>query len=378
MMSSIYSNNKPNILQVVLDLQYVGEKMVASLARSVSDEFNVMFCCLDRVGMLGEDLQREGFFVTSLNRRNGVDCTLLLKIAQLSREKKIDIIHAHHYTPFFYSSLSRLFNRKPKMCFTEHGRPLPDIVGYQRKLTNLFLNFLVHKINAVSEISKKGLSKNDWFPLSKINVIYNGVELDGKVHDSTDESIQKALDWIGSSNKVIGFLARLDPIKAPELLIESFALVLKEVPDAKLLVMGKGPLRDPLIKLSIRLNIQNNVLFAGLVKNPHLLLQKVRALAVTSLYEAASLSILEAMLCGLPVVATNVGGNPELIQDGKTGYLFPSGSVNELAKTLIKVLIDENRASRLGDAAYIEATYKFSFRKMVDSYKKVYHDLLLK
>jgi glycosyltransferase involved in cell wall biosynthesis len=368
---------KPKILQVVLDMQFVGEKVVAALARAISDEFEVMFCCLDRIGLLGERLRKEGFFFTSLNRTSGFDYSLPLKIAGLTREKHIDIIHAHHYTPYFYSGLSRFFYHRPLLVFTEHGRDFPDIVSCRRKFSNLFLNLVTDKITSVCEFSKKGLIENEKLPKSKIEVIYNGIEpIDEKIN-LMDESNQKVLDWIGASDNVIGFLARLEWIKNPELLIDAFAIACKDVPEAKLVIMGKGEMMESLQNRCKEYNISNNVLFSGLIKNPMPIVSRLKALVVTSLCEAASLSILEAMMCGVPVLATNVGGNPELVTDGVTGYLIESGSAQGFAEAMVKVMSDKSMAKNLGKNAKADVMERFSFTTMAEKYKKIYNILAI-
>jgi glycosyltransferase involved in cell wall biosynthesis len=378
-MSYIYSkadNEKPRILQVVLDLQFVGEKVVSSLAKASSDEFTTLFCCLDQIGLLGDELLKEGFFVTSLNRHPGFDYRLPFKIARLAREKRIDIIHAHHYSPFFYSALSRFLYHTPNLIFTEHGRDFPDIVKFIRKCANYILNIFTDRITAVCHISKEVLIKKDKFPSTKIDIIYNGIEPIEEKLSALDESNQAVLEWLDTADKVIGFLGRLDWIKNPELLIDAFASAHRRVPDAKLVILGKGEKMVPLKKRCEHYGILKNVLFAGLIKNPIPVIPKMGALAVTSLTEACSLSILEAMICGVPVIATNVGGNPELIKHGVTGYLVESGDIEGFAEAMVKVLVDRDNAQRLGRAAKADVLNRFSFNMMVDKYKKIYRDLL--
>ena len=367
---------KYNLLLVVLDLQFVGEKVVVALAKEVSDEYNVFFCCLDRVGLLGEDLQKEGFFVKSLSRRPGRDWTLPRKIARLTKDLNIDIIHAHHYTPYFYSALSRFIYRRPRLLFTEHGRNLPDIVNFDRKLANIILNLVTDRITSVCQDSKRALQKKDWLPSSKISVIYNGIEPVEQKIASVDENTQKVLDWLGPIDNAVGFLARLDPIKDPILLIESFRIALEKVPEAKLIVMGKGPLHEELVQRCQSYGISKNVMFSGLLKNPMPVLPRLRALVMTSLSEAASLSILEAMMCGIPVIAKDVGGNPELITDQKTGFLTADSSAPSFAEAMVKVLKDKNLSEKMGQEAKKEADSRFSFRVMVEQYKSIYRSLL--
>jgi len=367
---------KYNLLQVVLDLQFVGEKVVAAFAREVSGEYNVFFCCLDRVGLLGEELQKEGFFVKALDRRPGRDWTLPSKIARLTKDLNIHIIHAHHYTPYFYSALSRLIHRHPRLLFTEHGRNLPDIVNFDRKLANLVLNFVTNRITSVCDSSKRALQEKDWLPSSKISVIYNGIEPVEQKIASVDENTQKVLDWLGPTDTAVGFLARLDPIKDPILMLESFRIALQEVPKAKLIVMGKGPLYEALLQRCQSYGISKNVMFSGLLKNPMPVLPRLRALVMTSLSEAASLSILEAMMCGIPVIAKNVGGNPELVADRRTGFLIADGSAQSFAQAMLTVLKDKSLSEKIGEAAKKEANNRFSFKVMVEKYKSIYRNLL--
>ncbi|MFX0195818.1 MAG: glycosyltransferase [Candidatus Hodarchaeota archaeon] len=374
--SKTYYDKKPRILQVVLDLQFVGEKVVSSLSKAVSEEFTTMFCCLDRVGLLGEELAKEGFFVTFLDRHPGFDYRLPFKIACLARDKRIDIIHAHHYTPFFYSALSRILYHTPRLIFTEHGRDFPDVVRSVRKCANFFLNLVTDRITAVCQNSREVLIKKDKLPASKIDVIYNGIEPIKEKLSSLDEFNQGVLDWIGTSDKVIGFLGRLEWIKNPELLIDAFAKAHKKVPDAKLVIMGRGELMKTLKKRCERHGISYSVLFTGLIKNPMPVLPKIRALAVTSLTEATSLSILEAMMCGIPVIATNVGGNPELVKHAVTGYLVESGNVEAFADAMVKLLVDSHQAQMFGREAAADAIKRFSFSVMVDKYKEIYAVLL--
>ena len=367
---------KPNLLLVVLDLQFVGEKVVAALARSVSDRYNVFFCCLDQVGLLGEDLQKEGYFVKALDRHPGFDRTIPGKIAKLTRDLNIHLIHAHHYTPFSYSAMSRLIHHHPRLLFTEHGRNLPDIVKPHRKLVNLILNPLTDGITSVCEYSKRALHEKDWFPLSKIEVIYNGIEQVEEKLSKVDEDTRRVLTWLDSGGPALGFLARLDPIKDPFLLIESFHLVHRRIPGARLVVMGKGPMREELEARCRQYGIAEHVLFTGLLKNPMPVLPRLRGIVMTSLSEASSLSILEAMMCGTPVIAGAVGGNPEHIHHQKTGFLVPGRSAEGFAEPMGLLLEDESLWKRLGQASRKDASERFSFESMVKRYRVIYEKLL--
>ncbi|MBW2108101.1 MAG: glycosyltransferase family 4 protein [Deltaproteobacteria bacterium] len=367
---------KPKILQVVLDMQYVGEKIVATLARKLSDEFQVSFCCLDTVGLLGEDLRREGFEITALGRRPGLDLRISRMIAALASARKIDILQAHHYTPFFYAALSRYLHRRPRLVFTEHGRDFPDIVKKPRRIANLLLNLVTNKITSVCEHSKKALAEKDGFPSRKIHVIYNGIEPVTDQDLVPTASHQPILEWIGEGAKPLGFLARLDWIKNPELLLDAFTLATRHVPRARLIVMGRGDRIPEFQDRCRRSDIQDRVLFTGLVKKPLPIVAKLCALVVTSRSEAASLSILEAMMCGVPVIASDVGGNPELVRHGVTGLLAPSEDAQAFADHMVSLLENPAFARKLGASAREEAMKRFSVDTMVAEFRKLYLGLL--
>jgi glycosyltransferase involved in cell wall biosynthesis len=368
---------KPKILQVVLSLEFVGERVVVALAKSLLDQYDVMFCCLDKIGALGEELQKEGYSVVALHRKPGFDISLIDKIASLCRSNDITLIHAHHYSSFFYSALSRLRYGRARLLFTEHGRPVPDKVDLKRKFLNIFLAGLADKITAVSTVSKKGLCDNEWISRKKVDVIYNGITLEKENYYHEDRQKAKhVIDWIGNSNKVIGFLARLDPIKAPEVALKAFASVVKKTPGVRLVMVGKNDPNFGYRQLSVQLGIDDKVFFTGMLKNPYPVLEKCSVLIAPSLYEAASLAILEAMALGIPVVASRVGGNPELIDDSQTGYLIPSGDVEGFSRALSSLLKNEELRKRFGDAGQRKFKEKFLFSKMVSLYRDVYKDII--
>ncbi len=116
--------NKRNILHVIHSLDMGGaERLVFDFATETNrDLFNVSICCLDWMGTLGEELKAKGFNVTLLGRKSGVDYGLIIRLRRLFKEEKIDIIHAHQYSSFFYASLAKNFSIKPRIIFTEHGR----------------------------------------------------------------------------------------------------------------------------------------------------------------------------------------------------------------------------------------------------------------
>jgi len=132
------------------------EVLAARLARRFRDEFRFVFVCLDELGTLGEELRVEGFTVHVLERRPGVDWRCVFRLASILRRERVDLVHAHQYTPFFYGAMARLLFRPPPVLFTEHGRWYPDYPRPKRILANRLLLDRRDRVIGVGESVREG------------------------------------------------------------------------------------------------------------------------------------------------------------------------------------------------------------------------------
>src|SRR5207253_9335476 len=153
------------------------EVLVARLSRRLRDRFAFRFLCLDELGSLGEELQREGFPVEVVGRRPGVDWRLPLRLSTVLSRGKVDLIHAHQYTPFFYALAARLLYRRPPILFTEHGRWVPDYPRPKRIIANRLLLQRRDRVVGVGEAVRQALIANEGIPARRVGVIYNGIDL---------------------------------------------------------------------------------------------------------------------------------------------------------------------------------------------------------
>ena len=171
--------DKINILHVINSLEVGGaERLVVDIINETREEtFNVSVCCLEKAGLLAEEVIAGGRSVSVLGRKPGIDWKLISRLSALIKEHKVDVIHAHQYTPFFYSSLSKRFCRSPRLIFTEHGRLYPDEKKIKRVLFDPLLARTANDIVAISEATKDAMFNYDNFPRNKIDVIYNGLKL---------------------------------------------------------------------------------------------------------------------------------------------------------------------------------------------------------
>jgi glycosyltransferase involved in cell wall biosynthesis len=173
---------------------------------------------------------------------------------------------------------------------------------------------------------------------------------------------------------VIGTVGRLAALKRQDVLLRGFARL--RHPTARLLIVGDGPAREELVGLAAGLGVTDRVVFAGYRERPERALAAMDVFALTSDSEGMPLAILEAWAAGKPVVATRVGGVPELIADGRTGLLFPAGNDVALAQHLDRLLTDPSQATRLGAAGRETVRDRYDTRVMAGTYLGHYRDLL--
>ncbi|MBY0459605.1 MAG: glycosyltransferase, partial [Gemmataceae bacterium] len=167
-------------------------------------------------------------------------------------------------------------------------------------------------------------------------------------------------------------VARHHPVKDQPTLIRGFARAAADLPGVDLLMVGDGPLRPELENLAVESRVPNRVKFLGIRADIPELMRAADAFALTSVSEAASLTLLEAMASGLPVVVTGVGGNPEIVRHEVEGLLFPRGDVEKCADAIKRVLRDSGLATRLGAAGRARAVERYQLGRTVDECYKLY------
>jgi glycosyltransferase involved in cell wall biosynthesis len=367
------------VMQLVLSLVIGGtEKLVYDLVRHIDKHVvSPVVCCLDKFGDFGEELQREGYQVYTLNRKPGIDWGLISRLSAIVRQEQIDIIHAQQYTPYFYGLMASLSSKlsistkSPKLIFTEHGIPYP----YRKKMKRLILNpvlcLFADEIITISEYTKSNLIKYENFPARRMKIVYNGVDL-GQFSQEIDPAAKKQFLRLPHDSKVIGIVARLDPVKNHAMLFRAFKKVLNSIPETYLLIVGEGAEENKLKALTESLGISDKTVFLGARKDIPELLHIFDVFALPSLSEGMSVTLIEAMGAGVPVVATRVGGNPEVVKDQETGYLVESDNDQEMADMLIKLLQDNEARQRMRQAGQQRAHDIFSLDKMVNTYTELY------
>jgi len=370
---------KIHVMQVLHTLEIGGaEKLAYDIAKKFDPSFKFSFFCLDNLGYLSDVIRKEGGNTYCFGRKEGWDFSLIKKFASLLTENEVDIVHAHQYTPYFYSVIASVFSkRKTKVIFTEHGRHQPDKVRPKRVVFNKIFQCFTSRFTGVAKFSKDSLVEFEKIPASKIDVIYNGIDLENFPKHFSKPGVRKKLNF-NIDDKLIGIIARLDPIKDHNSLITAVSLIKDKFKNCKLLIVGDGPTRDELEKQTDSLNLRNNVIFLGMRTDVPELLMALDVFVLPSIMEATSVTLLEAMSASLPVIATKVGGNKEIVIDGSTGILVEPHTPEQIAGTLTKLLEDTPYAKNMGLAGRLRIEQHFTFQKMIDQYKNLYLEILKK
>jgi glycosyltransferase involved in cell wall biosynthesis len=363
------------IFQVVHSLDVGGtERVVIDIVKNLEKQgFEFGVVCLDKMGVWGEKLKKDGYKIWSVSRKPGWDIKTILGIIKIFNSEKPDIIHCHQYTPYFYGAIAAFFAKKrPKIIFTEHGRHQPDKRRWKRVLFNkLFLSHITDIFTGVSNFSKNCLIRYEGFKSEKIKVIYNGLDL-SKYNTSFKKKDARQKAGINLDAIIIGHIGRLFHEKDQKTLIFAFQKIYQKRQDVALVIAGDGPLRKELGELVRNLVLKNVVCFLGTRNDVDILLKAFDVFVLSSITEATSVTVIEAMASGCPIVATDVGGNREVI--GDNGILVESRNPEQLAQAIISTLdrVQENNIPFQTAKGTLD---KFSLETMLKEYSGIYGSL---
>lgn len=357
------------VLHVVLGLQVGGlEKFVLDLFSTLDGKVEAKVLCLAGAGELAASLGRGKVF--ELGKAPGLRLSTVAEIARIVKREKIDLIHTHNPSPHFYGSLAGLVCGVP-VVHTKHGRNYPR--DRKKVWLNRISSALSKTIVAVSEDAAQVCLGVEKISPSKVRTILNGVN--PKVFlPKVERNLLQSMG-IGVSTPVIGTVARLSPEKDHITLLKA-CLVLKEAGERfRLVLVGDGPLRRELESFVAKENLEDIVVFTGTRHDIPQLVAEFDVFALTSLTEGISLTLLEAMSCQIPIVATDVGGTPEIVLDGETGFLVPVGKAAAIAEKITILLREPVRRKDMGRAGRERVLGGFSCERAANQYLTLYEEV---
>jgi len=379
--TSTSNDDRPVICQVLHSLDIGGaEVLAAGMARELSDRYRFVFACLDdEVGVLGKEFEERGVPMRVFDRQQGIDWKCSFRLALFFREHKVQIVHAHQYTPFFQSLLARLAYRRPSIVFTEHGRHFPDSRSSKRVAVNRTLLRADDRLIGVGESVRRALVDNEGLPEKRTETIYNGVPLENFQAVNGDfELRQQVRQKLGiyDGEFAIVQVARLNALKDHATAVRTLKRLRDEHVPAKLILVGDGEERAVLEQLVVDQAVESDVVFLGARSDIPQLLTAGDAFLLSSISEGIPLSLIEAMGAGIPIVSTDVGGIPEVIEHGVSGLLAPAGDVEILATHLKSLWQNPEQRSQLAENGCQRAVERFSLEEMHRQYINLYEQVL--
>ncbi len=334
------------------------------------DRYEVSICSLGP-GPAVRKLERAGFPVCVIDAGED-DATAVELVAAHLAAIRADVVHGHMYR-------AEVVGTQAAWRVGETGRPRPAIVNTvhssrirvheDRALLRSLTPRMDHLIAVSRSIVRKIEDEGRVGP--PVSLVYNGVDLDRYDHQEPCCTLREEYDMPDDA-PIVGVVARLEPEKGHPTLLEAWPAVLARVPEARLLVVGEGSRHEALAEQARALGIDGRVVFTGRRDDVPAVTAALDVAVLPSYREAQGLSILEAMALSRPVVATNVGGIPEMIVDGLTGLLVPPHDAAALGAAIARLLLDHPLADTLARAAHDLVHERFCVEMMVRAVESIY------
>ncbi|MFT5086120.1 MAG: glycosyltransferase involved in cell wall biosynthesis [Candidatus Latescibacterota bacterium] len=307
------------------------------------------------------------------------DLRALWQLYRLMQRGRYDIVHTHTSKAGLLGRLAAYFARVPIVVHTPHGHVFYGYYGPW--VSGLFVRlerWAASMCDRIIALTSKGAEDHIELGVAlrrKFVVIHSGIEFPESFALGQGREELRAEWGIGADALVVGTLGRLTAIKGQRDLIEAFSLLCGQVPDAYLLLVGDGEERMDLVGLAKNLGVGSRVIVVGWREDIYAALATMDLFALPSINEGMGKALVEAMYAGLPCVATRVGGVPELVEDGKEGFIVSAAAPRELADALLKLLLDESLRARCGAAGRRRAT-AYSAAEMIRKIEALYEDIL--
>lgn len=348
----------------VLNSTAVGgaETLVLRLATRLQDlGWTVSVVTLRGEGPLSEAFGAAGIPMTDLAvPESGGLLALRRAMRRWLDEAQPPLVHTHNVSPLVATALALRARHRTRFVHTKHGRARSRT--WRGRLVTRWAARRPDAIIAVSRDAMQRAVEREGFPPARVGLVYNGI-------DTSQVAVRS-----GSWGTRLVTVARLEPVKSLDVLLRAVALVRTAGHDAALTVIGDGTERPALERLTRELGLETAVTFTGWSRDVGRHLAGADLFVMSSRSEGLSLTLLEAMAAGLPIVATAVGGNPEVVEHGRTGLLVPHGDPAALATAIGEVLGDPERAAAMGRAGRERVMARFSLDAMVEAHLRLYRD----
>jgi sugar transferase (PEP-CTERM/EpsH1 system associated) len=358
-------------MHVVFSLETGGlENGVVNLCNRLNrDWFAPSVCVFRRGGELESRVDADGVELLKTDRHGNMDPTLPFRLAWHLWSRRIDILHTHSWGTLVEGVLAAKLARTPVVVHGEHGvlEERPRNVVVQHCLWSK-----VDQLAAVADTLADRMAHVVGIARDRIQVVTNGVDTERFRPLPAEQSECRRQFGLPATGLLIGTVARLDPVKNHVGILHALARLTEHGIDVHLALAGNGPLHDEIQRIAGDLQIAERVYLLGNVTQVERFLAGLDVLVLNSHSEGMSNTVLEAMSCGLPVVATSVGSNPVLVDDSRTGCLVPPGDVAALTREIERLAMNPSLRHSMGKAGRLRIESDYSIDRMVRDYQDLY------
>lgn len=345
------------------------------------DRYRHAIVCLRTESDFRHRIRRDDVRIFALGKRDGKDIGIYGRVSALLRQLRPDIVHTRNL-PAVDMVAPAVLSRIPCRIHGEHGRDMVEVSGTNRKYNVLrrLVSPWVDRYIAVSRDIESWLHGSIGVPPRKVVQIYNGVD-SARFHPAPDRRVPVPAEGFAPDGTiVIGTVGRMETVKDQTNLAHAFVRLVDSVPEGRralrLVMIGDGALRPRVREILDAAGMGDLAWLPGARNDVPDMLRTMDLFVLPSINEGISNTILEAMASGLPVIATAVGGNPELVVDGETGALVPAASPDALADALAVYATDRPLIARHGRSGRTRIEQEFSLPAMVGRYLGVYDQVM--
>ncbi|RPH52475.1 MAG: glycosyltransferase [Desulfobacteraceae bacterium] len=373
------SSPAKKILHIVEDLKVGGlEKILASIVLSLDpSKYAPQVWCLTMGGQVADELIKQGISVRILGLNGYYNPLRIAALARMMKKEKFHIIHTHGYFAGTFGRLAAILAGVPVIIAHVHSTYYD--YGKRNLLIERFLSCFTDRIICISQAVERFVTVNEKIRKEKTCLIYNGVTPPDKLLDDNLRKKLRASLGLDADVIVIAVVASLTANKGHGLLLTAFKEIFLRHPSVRLLIIGDGPLREQIEASTRQLMIDRVVLFMGIRKDVFDLLQIADIFVLpTQIREGLGVALIEAMAVGLPIIATSIGGIPEVIEDAGNGFLVSPGSSKQLAEAIRVLVNDQALRTDMGLRGRQIYESKFTMLKMTGLVETMYDELLCK
>ena len=370
------------VMFVVPDLRVGGAErhVVTTVPRLDAERFAPSVVCIGEEGALFPALSEAGVPARALGRTKRQFPRALVELVGLMRATRPDLVITRGYNAEMLGRIAAIVARVPRTAIWLHDCGDIEPRTFTRKLFDRLLEPFTSAYYGVAHGQVAPLAANLGYRPRKIAIARNGIAgstCEPAPTAERDAALARSLG-IEPDDRIIGVVAVLRPEKDHATLLRAARIVLERLPDTRVLLIGDGPLRPELERMAADHGIADRVVFAGMRRDVPELLHLIDVLVLSSTTECLPMALLEGMAAGRPVIGTAVGGIPEIIEDGVTGYVVPPGLPAAMAERMVAVLGDRERAREMGMAARRRVESEFSLERSVQDAERAMTDTLLR